>query len=257
MESQVWQLAFGALITTLLFWRPISVWISKEFAKKKVFPLGYLFAAVYTLSVIGALEMISAFRPTARFDDFFLFGIVVAAYLFGAAPAMLLLGLALAFCAWILPPSGSFRIAATLDLYRLFSFAMVSLVLILAVLRLKTNARQQPASRQAYLFTTGYAIVGTLVTMFAFHAQPIPRFNDIFLVGIAVVASLFTTSSAAYLLAIAVGVSAWILPPGGSFAVTDPTDYYRILSFCAVSGLLIFLSSRLKKPAGEDQALVQ
>ena len=46
-----------------------------------------------------------------------------------------------------------------------------------------------------------------------------PRFNDIFLVGIVLTCYLFTWQPAAYLLGISVLVSAWVLPPNGSLLV--------------------------------------
>jgi len=182
-----------------------------------------------------------------RFDDLFLLGIALTVYLFGVGPAMALLGFAIPFSVWVLPPAGSFAVGDPIDGYRIGSFAAVAVSLIWGIARLKVEARHQPAWHRAFAFATIYAVLATLVILVAFSSKPVPRFNDIFLVGIAVVAYLFTATSAAYLLGIAVVVSAWVLPPSNSFAIARPEDYYRILSFCAVAGILIVIMNRLKK----------
>jgi K+-sensing histidine kinase KdpD len=104
-----------------------------------------------------------------------------------------------------------------------------------------------------YLFATGYAILGVLILEVTFTARPLPRFEEIFLAGIAITSYFFTITAAAYLLAISVAVAAWILPPVGSFAIASPADCYRVLSFAAVSGLLILLTGRLKKWSSQNR----
>ena len=84
-----------------------------------------------------------------------------------------------------------------------------------------------------FLFASCYALVVTPVVYTLFETHPLPRFSDLFLVGIVLTAYLFTWHGAVYLLAIATMVSAWVLPPDGSFAVGQPEDWYRIFSFTA------------------------
>jgi hypothetical protein len=73
-------------------------------------------------------------------------------------------------------------------------------------------------------------------------------------VGIVLTAYLFTWESALYLTIVSLLVSAWILPPGGSFSVQQFADWYRLLSFAALSVFLICLISRMKarRTAGDE-----
>ena len=257
MELRLWQLGFTALVSVLLYWNQLTAWVKIELARKRIFPLGYVFAAANAVCVAGIVDIASLShhaRPMPRFDDLLLLGIALTVYLFGAAPAAALLGFAIPFAFWILPPAGSFSVADSADLYRIWSFAVVAVALIWGMARLKSEARRQAASGRAFAFATIYAIFATLIILVAYNSKPLPRFNDIFLVGIAVVGYLFTASSAAYLLGIAVVVSAWVLPPSNSFAIAQPEDYYRIFSFCAVAGILIVIMNRLKKYGSERQS---
>ena len=97
-----------------------------------------------------------------------------------------------------------------------------------------------------FLFATVYALIASPLVCSLFHARPLPRFNDIFLVGIVLTTYLFTWEAAAYLLVIALAVSAWVLPPYDSFAVTGLEDWYRMVSFACISVFLIGLVHRLK-----------
>lgn len=104
-----------------------------------------------------------------------------------------------------------------------------------------------------FVFASVFAIVASLVTIELFNGHPVPRFNDIFLIGIVLTAYLFTWRPAVYLWAISVMVSAWVLPPFGSLRVEGFSEWYRLLSFAVVSLILVFLVSRGKarKPAEE------
>jgi K+-sensing histidine kinase KdpD len=106
-----------------------------------------------------------------------------------------------------------------------------------------------------YLFASCYALVASILICSVFRSLPVPRFNDIFLIGIVLTTYLFAWDAAAFLLGIAVLVSAWVLPPYGSFGVARMEDWYRIFSFTCVSLFLIVLVHRLKarlpEPASE------
>jgi hypothetical protein len=97
-------------------------------------------------------------------------------------------------------------------------------------------------------FATLFALIASPLTLTLFDGRPLPRFNDLFLVGIVLTAYLFTWDAAAYLLVIAVAVSAWVLPPYGSFLVSGFKEWYRLISFAAVSIFMIYLITRLKMP---------
>ena len=95
-----------------------------------------------------------------------------------------------------------------------------------------------------FVFATCYAITASPLVLRLFGGQPMPRFNDIFLVGIVLTVYLFAWEPAIYLFLISLAISAWILPPGGSFRVESPADFYRMVSFSIVSVFLIVLLSR-------------
>jgi len=97
-----------------------------------------------------------------------------------------------------------------------------------------------------FLFATLFALIACPLTLQLFEGHPLPRFNDLFLVGIVLTAYLFTWEASIYLLVISLLVSAWVLPPGGSFAVMGFTEWYRFASFAVVSIFLIFVITRLK-----------
>ncbi len=102
------------------------------------------------------------------------------------------------------------------------------------------------ARSMGFLFASCFALVASPLICTVFQTRPLPRFNDIFLVGIVLTTYLFTWDAAAYLLVISLLVSAWVLPPYGNMAVDRPEDWYRIVSFAAISIFLIVLVHRLK-----------
>jgi hypothetical protein len=97
-----------------------------------------------------------------------------------------------------------------------------------------------------FAFATLFALVVTPVTVIVFEGHALPRFNDIFLIGIVVTVYRFRWEPSIYLLGISLLVSAWILPPQRSFRVSGFADWYRILSFAVVSVILVCLVSRGK-----------
>jgi hypothetical protein len=96
-----------------------------------------------------------------------------------------------------------------------------------------------------FLFATLFALVASPVTVTLFGGHPPPRFGDLFFIGIALTAYLFTWDAAAYL-AIALVVCAWVLPPTGTFVISGFTEWYRLVSFAVVSSLTVGLIARLK-----------
>ena len=249
MEIWVWQAAFGMILAALFYWEQLTGWIGALAQQNSRFGPGYVLATGYALLAILVVDVTFTLHPLPRFDDIFLVGIALTAYFFNSKPAAFLLLIAILVSAWVLPPADSFKIADPVDWYRISSFAAVSVLLMGVIAKLKRETRRQPAFRLGYLFASAYAVVATAIAAIAFGAHPLPRFTDLFLVGIAATAYFFDFAHAAYLLALSVGVSAWILPPGGSFAIADPVDCYRLFSFTLVSGLLILIASRLKKGA--------
>jgi K+-sensing histidine kinase KdpD len=103
-----------------------------------------------------------------------------------------------------------------------------------------------------FLFATSLGVAISAVTLQLFGGHPLPRFNDVFLVGIVVTAYLFTWESAAYLMVISILVSAWILPPNGTLRVDGFAEWYRLASFTVVSILLISLITRMKTRRSQE-----
>lgn len=127
-----------------------------------------------------------------------------------------------------------------------------------AILWIRTRLGLKSSRSMGYLFASCYALVASILICSVFRSLPVPRFNDIFLIGIVLTTYLFTWDAAAFLLGIAMLVSAWVLPPYGTFAVARMEDWYRIFSFTCVSVFLIMLVNRLKarlpEPASEVPA---
>jgi K+-sensing histidine kinase KdpD len=123
--------------------------------------------------------------------------------------------------------------------------------------RAKAWMREHPSvltlRPRGFLFASCYALVATPLVCTVFQAKPLPRFNDIFLVGIVLTTYLFTWDAALYLLAVAVLVSAWVLPPYGTLAVDRIEDWYRIASFTVLALFLVVLVNRLKAGSGSRQ----
>lgn len=97
-----------------------------------------------------------------------------------------------------------------------------------------------------FIFATAYALVVSPVVCSLCRDRQLPRFGDAFLLGIVLTVYLFTWEGAAYLTVVALLVSAWVLPPYGTFALHGIADWYRLISLGLVSLFLIFLINHLK-----------
>lgn len=246
-----WQVAFCLIIAGLFYFGPVTAWVRQHSRARGISWVGYVFGTVYAFAAVLLIDLTFTNTPLPRFEDIFLAGIALTAYLFSTGPAVYLLVVGFGISVWFLPPVETFYIADPVDWYRLASFLSISILLLFVIARLKVEAKRNYAFPAGYVFATAYAAIATVVALITFHSQPLPRFMDIFLVGIGITAYFFAITPAAYLLALSVAVSAWILPPTGSFAISRPEDWYRLLSFTAVAGLLIFLTGRLKKWRGQ------
>jgi K+-sensing histidine kinase KdpD len=102
-----------------------------------------------------------------------------------------------------------------------------------------------------FAFATVYALLTIPFSATLIGAEPMPRFNDIFLIGITLTAYFFTWEPAAYLLVLSVLASAWILPPYGTLRVEGFTEWYRLISFTAVSLFIMLLLTRMKRRVAE------
>lgn len=115
------------------------------------------------------------------------------------------------------------------------------------ILRLRARLGVRSPRAAGYLFAAAYAALASPLIYSVFRSHPLPRFGDIFLVGVVLTAYLFTWDSAALLLVLGLAVSAYMLPPHGTLYVARPEDWYRLSSLAVVSIFLICLVNQLKK----------
>jgi len=108
------------------------------------------------------------------------------------------------------------------------------------------HAGLQSVRASGFVFATAYALATIPLALSLFGGQPMPRFNDIFLVGIVLTVYFFSWQPAAYLLAVSILASAWILPPNGTLRVEGFAEWYRLISFSVLSAFMILLLTRLK-----------
>jgi len=111
---------------------------------------------------------------------------------------------------------------------------------------LRRNLNIRSPRALGFVFATAYAVLVSPVVCSLFRSSQLPRFGDIFVLGIVLTAYFFTWEGAAYLLAITVVVSASIISPYGTLTVTGAGNWYRLASFAGVSLFLIGLISRVK-----------
>jgi len=111
---------------------------------------------------------------------------------------------------------------------------------------IRDYAGMRSARSTGFAFATAYALLAVPLSLTFFGGQPMPRFNDIFLVGIALTVYFFSWESGAYLFAISLLASAWILSPDGTLRVEGFTEWYRLISFSTLSVFIILLLTRMK-----------
>jgi hypothetical protein len=119
---------------------------------------------------------------------------------------------------------------------------------------LRDTAGLRTARSMGFAFATIYALLTFPFSASLIGGQPMPRFNDIFLIGIALTAYFFTWEPAAYLLVLSVLASAWILPPYGTIQIQGASEWYRLISFTAVSLFIMLLLTRMKKRAANVES---
>ena len=159
--------------------------------------------------------------------------------------AILLLASVKKASAYVDPGSGAmlWQLAAASVIGSLFYFRRVT-----TWIRRHLGVRSERS--MGFLFATCYALVVSPLVLTIFHTEPIPRFNDVLLVGVALTAYLFTWESAVYLLVLSVGFSAYVLQVYSVTRQAGPLlDAYRLTSFTLVGVLLICLITRLKAKA--------
>jgi hypothetical protein len=135
----LWQAAAAACIGSLFYMRRIVMWARchVDFHSRRA--MGLVFASAY--AVVASPLVCSLWRhgQLPRLDDIFLLGIMLTTYYFTWEGAVYLLTVGLLVSAWVFPPDGSSAVASHANLYRLVSFALVSLLLICLITRLKAG----------------------------------------------------------------------------------------------------------------------
>jgi hypothetical protein len=137
----LWHILTGATVLAIFQWRRLGVWLRDHAGIRSPRSFGYVFAAAYALlSTSLALNLIHG-EPVPRFNDIFLVGIVLTGYFFTWEPAACLLGVSVLVSAWVLPPDGTFRVVGFNEWYRLISFTVVSIFMIVLINRMKSHRR--------------------------------------------------------------------------------------------------------------------
>jgi hypothetical protein len=156
--TMLWQMAAAAGIGSLFYVKRVLVWLKAHLHSGSPMAAGFAFATLFALAATPLTLVLFEGHPLPRFNDLFLIGIVLTAYLFRWEPALYLLGIALLVSAWVLPPNGSFRVAGFAEWYRMLSFAVVAVVLVSLVNRSK--ARRQVKQQAGATFAMRSAAVG-------------------------------------------------------------------------------------------------
>lgn len=103
-------------------------------------------------------------------------------------------------------------------------------------------------SQLPYFVATAYSLAVAAIGIFAFQTPP-PRFMDLFLVGIAFVTARWSWRPAAVMYFCSLLTVAWILPPKGSFAVTEGHDQLRMALY-GITAAVIMIAVEYAKRRG-------
>jgi Domain of unknown function (DUF4118) len=154
--AMLWQMAAAALIGSLFYLRRLTGWVRMFLGLRSSKSMGFFFASVLGIAISLVTRQLFGGHPLPRFNDVFLVGIVLTAYLFTWESAAYLTVISLVVSAWVLTPNGSLRIEGFAEWYRLASFTLVSIFLISLITRMKT--RQEPIEEQDRQAVRGMAV---------------------------------------------------------------------------------------------------
>jgi hypothetical protein len=155
--SMLWQMAAAALIGSLFYLRRVTGWLRIFLGPRSSKSMGFLFASVLGIAISLVTMQLFGARPLPRFNDIFLVGIVLTAYLFTWESAAYLMVISIFVSAWILPPTGTLRVEGFAEWYRLASFTLLSIFLISLITRMKTRRSQEPIDEQDRVPVRGMA----------------------------------------------------------------------------------------------------
>lgn len=153
--------------------------------------------------------------------------------------------------AYVDPGSGAmiWQIAAAVVVGSLFQFRR-------AIARCHHWLSTRIPHLEGFLFAAAYALAVTVFLYGIWKTRPLPRFTDFFIVGIVLTVYWFRWVPAVFLLVISIAISAWFLPPYGTFQIANGSDWYRLISYSAVSLFLIGVVSRLKNRKVAEKEVV-
>ena len=155
--AMLWQALAAACIGSLFYARRVVMWARRHVNFRSPRTMGFVFATAYGLVVSPLVVSLYRNGRIPRFSDVFLLGIMLTAYFFSWEGATYLLGVGVLVSAWVLPPDGTLAVASTANLYRLISFALVSVFLICLITRLKARRR---LVRQSHHIPVSHGTVG-------------------------------------------------------------------------------------------------
>jgi hypothetical protein len=146
--AMLWQALAAACIGSLFYARRVIMWAQRHVDFRSRRAMGFLFATAYGLVVSPLVCSLYRHGQVPRFGDVFVLGVMLTAYFFTWEGAAYLLGVGVLVSAWVLPPDGTLAVASAGNLYRLVSFAVVSVFLICLITRLKAGRKLVPQSHR-------------------------------------------------------------------------------------------------------------
>jgi K+-sensing histidine kinase KdpD len=102
--------------------------------------LPYLVASIYALATTWGI-LLAFGTPPPRFMDIYLIGIAFCYARWSLGPALMLYISSLVFAAWILPPRNSLMVSDGFDLYRMFSYSLTCVAVMIAIDYAKSRSR--------------------------------------------------------------------------------------------------------------------
>ena len=117
---------------------------------------------------------------------------------------------------------------------------------------------QENSVGRGFLFATLYGGIASLVALHLFGGHPVPRFGDIFLIGVVLTVHLFSWQPALFLYFGSLPVTIYVLPPFGQFRIGRSDDVYRIVSYSVCCLFLIWIveRQRAKRVPTADEAVI-
>jgi K+-sensing histidine kinase KdpD len=105
-------------------------------------------------------------------------------------------------------------------------------------------------SQLPYFVAAAYSLAVAAVGIFVFDTPP-PRFMDLFLLGIAFTTARWSWRPAAVMYLCSLLTAAWILPPNGSFAVSEGHDQLRMALY-GITAVVIMIAVEYAKRRGKS-----